>query len=52
MNSDADNAYDLAFEYAVSMGWGYWRVVTDYIREDSFDQTMEYVRPYLTQSIV
>ena len=38
VNSDADNAYDLAFEYVVSMGWGYWRVLTDYVREDSFDQ--------------
>jgi hypothetical protein len=38
VNSDADNAYDLAFEFVVSMGWGYWRVLTDYVREDSFDQ--------------
>lgn len=38
VNSDADTAYDTAFDYAVKMGWGYWRVVTDYIREDSFDQ--------------
>lgn len=38
VNSDADNAYDMAFDYAVRMGWGYWRVVTDYVREDSFDQ--------------
>lgn len=38
LQSDADNAYDIAFEYAVRMGWGYWRVVTDYIKEDSFDQ--------------
>lgn len=38
VNSDADNAYDLAADYAVTMGVGYWRVTTDYIREDSFDQ--------------
>ena len=38
VNSNADDAYDNAFDYAVRMGWGYWRVVTDYTREDSFDQ--------------
>jgi hypothetical protein len=38
VNSNADTAYDTAFEYAVRMGWGYWRVVTDYVREDSFEQ--------------
>jgi hypothetical protein len=38
VNSNADTAYDTAFDYAVRMGWGYWRVVTDYVREDSFDQ--------------
>jgi hypothetical protein len=44
VNSDADTAYDTAFEFAVRMGWGYWRVVTDYVREDSFDQEI-YIRP-------
>ena len=38
VNSNADTAYDTAFDYAVRMGWGFWRVVTDYTREDSFDQ--------------
>lgn len=38
VNSSADTAYDGAFEYAVRMGWGYWRVITDYCRDDSFDQ--------------
>ena len=37
-NSNADTAYDTAFESAVRMGWGYWRVTTNYVREDSFDQ--------------
>lgn len=36
--SDADNAYDLAAEFAVTIGWGYFRLRNDYIREDSFDQ--------------
>lgn len=38
VNSDADNAYDLAFSFALTMGWGYLRLRADYIREDSFDQ--------------
>jgi hypothetical protein len=38
VNSDADQAYDTAFNFAARIGWGYFRVVTDYIREDSFDQ--------------
>jgi len=41
--SDADQAYDHAFEYCVKMGWGYWRVTTDYVRDDSFDQEI-YIR--------
>jgi hypothetical protein len=28
VNSNADTAYDTAFDYAVRMGWGYWRVNT------------------------
>ncbi|CAB4127883.1 Phage P22-like portal protein [uncultured Caudovirales phage] len=36
--SDADQAYDKAGDFAVRMGWGYWRVTTDYVRDDSFDQ--------------
>jgi hypothetical protein len=38
VNSNADTAYDTAFDYAVRMGWGYWRVVTNYTAENSFDQ--------------
>ena len=38
VNSDADQAYDTAFNHAARIGWGFWRVETDYIREDSFDQ--------------
>ena len=38
VNSNADTAYDTAFDYAVRMGWGFWRVNTRYVREDSFDQ--------------
>ena len=36
--SHADVAYDTAFEYSVVCGLGYWRILTDYIDEKSFDQ--------------
>ena len=36
--SDADAAYDNAFDFAVRMGWGFWRITHDYPRPDSFDQ--------------
>jgi hypothetical protein len=38
VNSNADTAYDTAFDYAVRMGWGYWRINTRYVSENSFDQ--------------
>ena len=37
-NSDADSAYETATEHQVDAGIGYWRVVTDYARDDTFDQ--------------
>ena len=43
-NSNADHAYDTAYDFAVRMGWGYWRVTTDYVRPDSFDQEI-YIKP-------
>jgi hypothetical protein len=36
--SDADVAYDTAFEGAVSAGFGTWRILTDYVDDESFDQ--------------
>lgn len=38
VNSDADNAYDTAFDFAATIGWGYWRIRTDYISPHSFNQ--------------
>lgn len=38
--SNADVAYDTGFDSAVSNGWGYWRVLTEYEDEDSFDQVI------------
>ena len=37
-NSNADMAYDTAFESAVTTGRGFFRVVTDYCNPMSFDQ--------------
>lgn len=37
-NSDADNAYDTAFDFAARIGWGYIRMRTDYVSDKSFDQ--------------
>jgi len=37
-NSNAQVAYDTATEHQVSGGIGYWRVVTDYANDESFDQ--------------
>ncbi len=42
--SNAQAAYDLASTYQVVAGVGYWRVVTDYIDEMSFDQEI-FIRP-------
>jgi hypothetical protein len=44
VQSNADAAYDTAFEYAVKMGWGYFRVTTDYQDADSFEQEI-YIKP-------
>lgn len=40
VNSNADTAYDTAADFQVRMGWGYWRVASRYVREDSFDQEL------------
>ena len=38
--SHADIAYDTAFESAASMGWGYWRVLTEYESPETNRQTI------------
>lgn len=46
--SNADRAYDTAFQFAVAGGFGCWRIVTDYV-EGSFDQEIlikEVSNPY------
>jgi len=36
--SDADVAYDTACDHQVSAGEGYWRIITKYVDEGTFDQ--------------
>lgn len=43
-DSEADIAYDTAFDSAVSMGWGVWRTVTEYVAPNTFDQTVRVKR--------
>jgi hypothetical protein len=38
LQSDATYAYSTAFNFAARGGWGFFRIVTDYINEMSFDQ--------------
>lgn len=42
--SNADIAYDTAIESAVSGGFGYLRIVTDYARDDTFDLDIMFKR--------
>ena len=35
--SNADQAYDVAYECAVEGGLGHWRIVTDYRSQDDFE---------------
>lgn len=41
--SSAENVYDAATTWQVEAGIGYWRVITDYVSDDSFDQEV-YIR--------
>jgi len=43
-NSNADAAYDTAVSHATIGGFGYFRLVTDYCDEDSFDQEIKFRR--------
>ena len=42
--SDAESAYDAGYENAVRGGYGYWRVVTDYSDDTTFDQDIRIER--------
>lgn len=44
VSSDADVAYDTAAEHAATFGFGYLRVITDYVDERSFNQEIRIER--------
>ncbi len=44
VSSNADVAYDTALEHAVTGGFGYIRINTDYAGDDSFDQDIQIER--------
>ena len=58
--SRADVAYDTALDFAVTMGFGYFRINTEYAHDDSFDLDVKirriinpfsvYADPYSTES--
>lgn len=39
--SNASVAYDAGGTSAINIGWGYWRIVSEYIDERSFDQELK-----------
>ena len=41
--SNAEKAYDTAFEWAVTGGFGVWRLTTEYSSDDTFDQDIRIV---------
>lgn len=41
--SHASVAYDTGVTSAVKIGWGYWRILSDYIDQNSFDQELKIV---------
>ncbi|HDS1140091.1 TPA: hypothetical protein QDZ75_004168 [Stenotrophomonas maltophilia] len=36
--SNADQAYDIAYDFAVKGGFGAWRICTDYLNDEDFEQ--------------
>jgi hypothetical protein len=40
VSSNADAAYDTGADYQVRMGWGYWRVDSQYVDEMSWEQDL------------
>lgn len=39
--SKASYAYDTGGESAVKIGWGYWRILSEFVAPDSFDQELK-----------
>jgi hypothetical protein len=44
MDSRADLAYDCGLEWAATIGWGYWRIITEYEAHNSFNQILKIIR--------
>lgn len=44
VNSDAETAYDTAFESMVGISFGWFRVITEYAGDDTFDQEISIKR--------
>jgi hypothetical protein len=44
VSSNADSAYDTAADYQTRMGWGYWRILSRYSDEKSWDQDLHITR--------
>lgn len=42
--SNADVAYDTGLDSAASMGWGYWRILSEYEDDRSFNQDLRIMR--------
>lgn len=49
--SNADTAHDIAAEHAVYGGEGFWRVITEYESEESFDQVIT-IKPLVNPQLV
>lgn len=49
--SNADTAHDIAAEHAIYGGEGYWRVLTEYESETSFDQVIT-IKPLVNPQLV
>jgi hypothetical protein len=44
VNSDAEIAYDTAFEQCVTQGFGWWRIIKDYVDDGSDEQELKITR--------
>lgn len=50
-NSNADGARDWAFDGAARRGFGYWRLITDYVSPTSFLQEIKYQKIFDAYSV-
>lgn len=50
-HSNADTAHDIAAEHAIYGGEGFWRVLTEYESDDSFDQVIS-IKPLVNPQLI